>query len=82
MTNIANRLIKMGFAERKYDEQDRRNVFLAITDKGLEILKEAQQKGQELRIELFQVLSEEEVQQFQATHEKLLKNLEEQKEGS
>ncbi|SFM25097.1 DNA-binding transcriptional regulator, MarR family [Paenibacillus sp. 1_12] len=76
MTNIANRLIKLGMAERKYNENDRRNVFLSITEKGLDVLKEAQQKGQELRVELFQVLSEEELKQFLHIHEKLLKNFE------
>lgn len=76
MTNIANRLIKLGLAERKYSEDDRRNVFLSITDKGLQVQKEAHLKGQELRIELFKVLSEEEVQQFISIHEKLLKNFE------
>lgn len=73
MTNIANKLIKEGYAERKYNEDDRRMVLLAITEKGLSILKEAQQTGQELRQELFEVLSKEEIAQFLAIHEKLLK---------
>lgn len=75
MTNIANRLIRNGLAERKYNENDRRNVFLEITEKGCSLLKEAQQKGQEVHAELFQVLSEEELEQFLAIHEKLLKSL-------
>lgn len=81
MTNIANRLIKLGLAERKYNKEDRRNVFLSITDKGMDVLHEAQQKGQELRAELFQVLSEEEVQQFLKINEKLLKNFERSEEA-
>ncbi|WP_285766924.1 MarR family transcriptional regulator [Peribacillus sp. SI8-4] len=76
MTNISNRLIKQGFAKREYNESDRRNVLLAITEAGIEVLTEAQQKGKELRLELFKVLSEEEVKQYLALHEKLLKNLE------
>ncbi|NIK79005.1 DNA-binding MarR family transcriptional regulator [Paenibacillus castaneae] len=75
LTNIANRLIKLSLAERKYNEEDRRNVLLSITEKGLDVLKEAQQRGRELRVELFQVLSEEEQQQYLIIHEKLLKNL-------
>jgi len=74
ITSIADRLIKLGLAEREYNENDRRNVFLSITDKGLEVQKEAQQKGHELHVELFKVLSEEEVQQFINIYEKLLKN--------
>ncbi|GIP22080.1 MULTISPECIES: MarR family winged helix-turn-helix transcriptional regulator [Paenibacillus] len=76
MTNIANRLIKLGLAERKYNENDRRNVLLAVTDQGLTILREAQLKGQELRAKMFQVLSEEEIQQYLAIQEKLIKNFE------
>ncbi|MGY0694656.1 MarR family winged helix-turn-helix transcriptional regulator [Virgibacillus sp. FSP13] len=76
MTNIANRLIKDGYADRKYDEADRRIIRLAITDTGKELLEEAQQKGLELRKELFSVLTEEEIEQFLAIHEKLLRNFE------
>jgi DNA-binding MarR family transcriptional regulator len=72
MTNIANRLIKQEMAERKYNEDDRRNVLLSITDKGKDVLKEAQLKGQELRAEMFQKLNEEELQQFLKIYEKLL----------
>lgn len=76
MTNIASKLIKEGYAERKYDENDRRVVFLMITDKGMTVLNEAKQTGEELRKELFAVLSEAEMAQFLAIHEKLLKGLE------
>lgn len=76
MTNIANRLIKEDYAERHYNKTDRRIVLLAITDKGTAILREAQEKGQELRSQLFDVLNEEEINQFLAIHEKLLKNFE------
>ncbi|MFO1442314.1 MarR family transcriptional regulator [Bacillus sp. Bva_UNVM-123] len=72
MTNISNRLVKNGLAKRKYNENDRRNVFLEITEKGTSILLEAQQKGQQVRAELFQVLSEEEMEQFLAINKKLV----------
>jgi len=74
MTNIANRLIKQGYAERQFSDNDRRNVLLSITDAGVDILMDAQRKGRELRMELFQVLSEEEVQQFLKIYGKLLKS--------
>jgi DNA-binding MarR family transcriptional regulator len=73
MTNIANKLIKEGYAERKYNEDDRREVLLAITDQGISVLDEAKQVGQTLREELFSVLTETEMAQFLAIHEKLLK---------
>ncbi|ASK61861.1 MarR family transcriptional regulator [Virgibacillus phasianinus] len=74
MTNIANRLIKEGYAKRQYNEADRRIILLAITEQGLAILDEAQAKGQEVKKDLFDVLSEEEINQFLAIHEKLLRN--------
>ncbi|MDY0394471.1 MarR family winged helix-turn-helix transcriptional regulator [Virgibacillus halophilus] len=75
MTNIANRLLKDGYAKRQLDGTDRRIVRLMITEKGRQLLKEAQQKGQELREELFSVLTENEVRQFLMIHEKLLQNI-------
>ncbi|OAB34861.1 MarR family transcriptional regulator [Paenibacillus macquariensis subsp. defensor] len=80
ITSIADRLIKLGLAERKYNENDRRNVFLSITDKGLEVQQQAIQKGRELHVELFKVLSEEEVQQLINIYEKLLKNFDHNEE--
>ncbi|WP_050616430.1 MarR family winged helix-turn-helix transcriptional regulator [Bacillus testis] len=77
ITNIANKLIKNGLAIREYNEEDRRNVFLTITDQGEMVLKKAHEKGTELRRHLFEALTEEEVHQFLAIHEKLLKHLEE-----
>lgn len=80
MTNIADRLIRLNLAERKYNEDDRRNVFLVITDQGLAVLKEAQQKGQEMHAELFKELSHEELEQLLLIHEKLLKSIKNEEE--
>ncbi|MBP2001996.1 DNA-binding MarR family transcriptional regulator [Paenibacillus shirakamiensis] len=77
MTNIAGRLIAQGMAKRKYNENDRRHVLLEITDKGLDVLKEAQQHGNAFRAELFQLLDEEEIRQLLRIYEKLLKNFKE-----
>ena len=38
-TRLANKLIVKGFVERKRSEVDRRVVYLAITDKGVELLE-------------------------------------------
>lgn len=76
MTNIANKLIKDGYAAREYNENDRRIVLLTITEEGLIILADAQQKGREMKGELFSVLSQAEIEHFLNIHEKLLKSLE------
>ncbi|MFS0783648.1 MarR family winged helix-turn-helix transcriptional regulator [Bacillus sp. 1P06AnD] len=78
ITNIANKLVKNGMAVREYSESDRRTVYLTITDKGLDVVNEAHLKGTELRQELFEALTEEEVQQFLEIHEKLLAHFDDQ----
>lgn len=72
MTNIANKLVKLGFAKRLYNEDDRRHVLMEITDAGRNVLVDAQARGREAHSEIFNVLSEEELQQYLALTEKLL----------
>lgn len=75
MTGIANKLTKEGYAERKYDETDRRIILLALTDKGNELLHEAQKQGQIMRENLYSVLSEEEINQLISIQRKLLNHV-------
>ena len=75
VTNIANKLIELQLAKREYDSSDRRKIYLVITEEGIEVLKEAQLKGQLFYEELFQVLSEEELHQFLSIYEKLLRSI-------
>ena len=72
MTNIASKLVKEGYAERQYNADDRRNVLLAITNLGLQALEEAQVVGSQIQVELFSVLSEEEIEQYLSIQQKLL----------
>jgi len=75
MTHIGNNLIKEHYATREYSIDDRRVIFLVITAKGQKIVQDAQLQGQELRKELFEALTEEEINQFLNIHEKLLETL-------
>lgn len=79
MTNIANRLIKEGFAERLKDEHDRRIVRLGLTDSGKDFLKKAHEKGAKLRKEVFEKLEKEELEQYLAIQQKMLGYLNETK---
>ena len=79
MTNIATKLSNLGLAERLYDESDRRTIQLKITEAGVKALSEAHAIGQEVFIELFQVLSEEEINQYLMIQEKLVKGIHERK---
>lgn len=75
MTNIAGRLVKQDYARRRYNEEDRRHVLLDITSEGEKVLDDAYTKGKELRLNLFQALTKEEIEQYLAIQEKLLKHL-------
>lgn len=76
ITNIAGKLVKEEMAERLADEQDRRMVLLSITEKGEDVLREAHETGTRLRLNMFSVLSEKEVDQYLAINKKLLAALE------
>ncbi|MHA6261162.1 MarR family winged helix-turn-helix transcriptional regulator [Sporosarcina sp. CAU 1771] len=75
MTSIADRLVKLGFVERLYDEADRRTVQLSITRAGEEALKEAQAIGDEVFVHLFKNLSEDEIAQYLKIQEKIVHSL-------
>lgn len=72
MTNIANQLIKGGYAQRKYDDNDRRVILLDITTAGHDQLEQANKRGQQLHLKLFEALTAEEIQEFLRIYEKLL----------
>ncbi|SDC80529.1 hypothetical protein SAMN04488112_11713 [Melghirimyces thermohalophilus] len=76
MTHIANRLIKDGYAERKADEKDRRVIYLQMTETGEQVLAEAREKGEQLRLDLFQALDETEIRKFLSIYKKLLEQSE------
>lgn len=82
MTNIATKLVNLGLAERLYDESDRRTTRLKITPAGKMALSEAQAIGQEVFMQHFEVLNEEEVNQYLMIQEKLLKGIKDQKTQS
>ncbi|PAV29636.1 MarR family transcriptional regulator [Virgibacillus profundi] len=79
MTNIATKLTKLELAERLYDESDRRTIQLKITPAGEIALNEAQEIGQKVFMELFDVLSEEEINQYLVIQEKLVKGIQDRK---
>lgn len=72
MTNIANKLVKLGYAKRLYNEGDRRHVLMSILPEGEMVLKDAKVYGREVQQEIFEALSEEELAQYLAITEKLL----------
>ncbi|WP_419393102.1 MarR family winged helix-turn-helix transcriptional regulator [Cytobacillus praedii] len=79
MTNIATKLVNLGLAERLYDENDRRIIQLKITAAGEQALTEAQKIGKDVFAQLFEVLSEEEIDQYLMIQEKLVRSIHDRK---
>ena len=75
ITHIATKLVQSQLAERLSDEDDRRTVYLRITDKGIAALNEAQRIGESIFLELFEVLSKEELQEYLRIQRKLLEGM-------
>lgn len=73
LTHLSGKLVKKGLAVRVADEEDRRIVYLQITDAGAEMLNKAQEEGRQLRRELFENLTEEERESLLCVYEKLNK---------
>ncbi|WP_313892043.1 MarR family transcriptional regulator [Psychrobacillus sp.] len=75
ITNISTKLVKEEYAERLYNDEDRRHVLLKITPKGEELLVEARKTGDDLHGELFNALNDEELNQLLFLYEKMVKNI-------
>ncbi|QTC41653.1 MarR family transcriptional regulator [Bacillus sp. V3] len=71
LTNLANKLVSKNLIVRLFDEKDRRNSYLEITDEGIEMVNKAADEGQNLRRNLFEKLSKAERQQLTSIYEKL-----------
>jgi DNA-binding MarR family transcriptional regulator len=71
ITVMIDRLIQQGLAQRQHDEQDRRVVMLAITDKGKQVLRKFEQTRNEIMRSYFVKLEPGEVEQMVRILEKL-----------
>jgi DNA-binding MarR family transcriptional regulator len=71
LTNLANKLASKDLIVRLFDEKDRRNSYLEITDAGIEMVNKAADEGQNLRRNLFEKLSKDERRQLTSIYEKL-----------
>ena len=71
VSHLTDKLVNLNLATRLPDQNDRRIILLDITDEGKEVLDRANQKGHELRKEMFVKLTEEERQQMLHIFQKL-----------
>lgn len=75
ITNIAEKLVKLELVHRIYDSSDRRTVYLKITNKGIEVLKEAKSIGDNIYKELYSILSKDELSFYIEIQKKLIAHI-------
>ncbi|WP_174728540.1 MarR family transcriptional regulator [Mesobacillus harenae] len=71
ITAIINRMWEKGLIQRTRDEDDRRIVYLTLTDKGNELYLKAEQRIHKLVESLISQFDQSEISQFIETYEKL-----------
>lgn len=77
ITAMINRMWEKGFIERTRDENDRRVVYLTLTDKGNELFLKTEQRIHKLVESLITKFEQTEIEQFIKTFEKLNQLLQE-----
>lgn len=75
MTKLANRLVDGGFAQRRYDDKDRRTIVIVLTDKAKQYIEKITSQDIESYKNGFKNLDMEEVEQFQEAIETLFRIL-------
>ncbi|RFB15009.1 MarR family transcriptional regulator [Bacillus sp. HNG] len=71
ITAIINRLFEKGLIQRTRDENDRRIVYLTLSNKGNELFTKTEERVQKLVESIIGEFSEEEIVRFLKTYEKL-----------
>ncbi|MEH7226543.1 MarR family transcriptional regulator [Bacillus sp. JJ1566] len=71
ITAIINRLFEKGLIQRTRDENDRRIVYLTLSDKGDSLFSKTEERVHMLVESIIGEFSEEEIVQFLKTYEKL-----------
>ncbi|MEK5441269.1 MULTISPECIES: MarR family winged helix-turn-helix transcriptional regulator [unclassified Fredinandcohnia] len=71
ITAIINRLFEKGLIDRSRDENDRRLVYLTLSDRGEKLFLKTEERVNKLVESIIGEFSEEEIVQFLKTYEKL-----------
>ncbi|MGI2297161.1 MarR family winged helix-turn-helix transcriptional regulator [Paenibacillus sp. GXUN7292] len=81
VTSLSDKLISAGYAERKRDEEDRRVVYLEITEAGSEIVKSLKMDIKGVVKSFFEGVSDEDLKHLTRIYEQILKNINEIEKG-
>jgi len=76
ITSATDKLVAEGYAERKGDKEDRRVVYLEITEKGKKLVESLSQAQNNITIRFFQGLPDEDIQHLIRIYNKISDNLE------
>ncbi|MFC4386228.1 MarR family winged helix-turn-helix transcriptional regulator [Gracilibacillus marinus] len=79
ITNITTKLLSLQFVDKIQDENDKRSFVLSINNNGIRALQNAQQIGENIFITHFEVLTDEELQQYLHIQKKLIHGMEKRK---
>ncbi|MBT2640100.1 MarR family transcriptional regulator [Bacillus sp. ISL-39] len=71
ITAIITRLWEKGLIQRERDENDRRLVYLSLTDKGNELFRKTEERIQVLVASFIEKFDQDEIVQFLKTYDKL-----------
>lgn len=75
VTGCSDKLILSEYAERTRDENDRRVVYLKITDKGTETMKVIAERRHEIMNRIFDGVSDEEVIHLTGLFQQIVENI-------
>jgi DNA-binding MarR family transcriptional regulator len=76
ITSATDKLVLEGYAERKGAKEDRRVVYLEITNKGKELVESLAQEQNKVTMKFFQGLPDEDIQHLIRIYNKISDNLE------
>jgi DNA-binding MarR family transcriptional regulator len=76
ITSATDKLVVEGYAERKGDKEDRRVVYLEITEKGKAFVESLTQEQNKVTMKFFQGLPDEDIQHLIRIYHKISNNLE------
>ncbi|MBG9536350.1 MarR family winged helix-turn-helix transcriptional regulator [Bacillus thuringiensis] len=71
LTHLSEKLVQKKLVTRLVDDNDRRIIYLAITNKGIGMIQKAHEEGKTIRKDLFEKLTDEELQQLLSIYNKL-----------
>lgn len=72
VTNLANKLVRKGYVERWTSMEDRRNVYLQLTDQGREVEARLQDKYKQLTRYMWSDFTDEELDLLLGSYKKMI----------